>query len=192
MEKNHTIYILLTHSGTLPSKFIKLYTREPYSHVSIALDPNLEELYSFGRLRPNNPIYGGFIREDIIYGTFGRFPETQCALYSLNINGFQYNRLKIELNNFMKNKTRYGYNFLGLLGIMLGIPIQRTYKYFCSQFVATLLKNSGIDIFQKPPALVSPMDFRQCKELTLIYKGKLKAYRLHTSIAGDWEIMKSI
>ncbi|HZJ57179.1 MAG TPA: hypothetical protein VFD89_02955 [Clostridia bacterium] len=176
MDRNYTIYILLTYSGTLPSKFIRMYTREPYSHVSIALDSDLRELYSFGRLKPSNPIIGGFVRENILYGTFGRFPETQCALYSLTINSYQYYRLKAELNKFLMSGKRYGYNFLGLLGVMVGVPIPRTYKYFCSQFVATLLTNSGIDFFQKHPALVSPMDFRMSSKLTLIYEGKLRAY----------------
>ena len=181
MNKEHTIYILLTYSGTLPSRFIKMYTREPYSHVSIAFDSELKELYSFGRLKPSNPLIGGFVREDILYGTFGRFPETQCALYSVTINSYQYYRLRMELNRFLTDAKKYGYNFLGLLGVMLGIPVQRTYKYFCSQFVATLLANSGIDLFGKPPALVSPMDFRMCSKLNLLYEGKLRAYGLLAS-----------
>lgn len=177
MKKKYTIYILLTYSGTLPSKFIRMYTREPYSHVSIALDPDLNQLYSFGRLNPYNPIFGGFVREDIVYGTFGRFPETQCALYSLTINDKQYKKLREKLNKFMIDRDRYSYNYLGLFGIILGIPIQRSYKYFCSQFVATLLKYSGIYLFDKSPALISPMDFRMCRKLTLVYEGKLRAYR---------------
>lgn len=185
MEMNYTIYILLTHSGSLPSKLIRMYTREPYSHVSIALDSGLKELYSFGRLKPSNPIFGGFVREDIVYGTFGRFPNTRCAVYSLTINQTQYNRLKAELNNFMVNSTMYGYNFLGLFGVILGIPIQRSHKYFCSQFVATLLKKSGIDVLGKPPGLVSPMDFRKCNELTLMYEGSLTSYRLDTIPYSD-------
>ena len=185
MKTNYTIYILLTHSGSVPSKLIKMYTREPYSHVSIALDPNLNELYSFGRLKPSNPIFGGFVREHIVYGTFGRFPKTQCAVYSLTVNQQQYERLKSELNNFVINRTKYGYNFLGLFGIMFDIPIQRDNKFFCSQFVATLLKNSGIDIFRKAPALVRPGDFRKCKELKLIYEGSLRSYRLYSTFYGD-------
>lgn len=55
MTKNHIIYILLTHSGSLLSKCINIYTKEPYTHVSIALDTNLKELYSFGRLNPTIP-----------------------------------------------------------------------------------------------------------------------------------------
>ncbi len=85
----------------------------------------------------------------------------------------------------MINSARYRYNFLGLFGLMFDIPIQRDNKFFCSQFVATLLINSGIDIFKKAPALVRPGDFRKCKELTLIYEGSLRAYRLYSMFYDD-------
>ena len=176
MTKNHVIYILLTHSGSLLSKCINVYTKEPYTHVSIALDTNLKELYSFGRIHPSNPIFAGFVKEDIINGTYARFPETRCGLYSLKVNDIQYRRLKKELRKFKINKDKYGYNLLGLFGVILNIPIERRYNYFCSQFVANLLNNSGIYLFDKPPALVSPRDFRKCKELSLVYEGKLKRY----------------
>ena len=185
MGRKREIYILLTHSGSLLSKFIGIYTKEPYTHVSIALDRDLNEVYSFGRLYPSNPIYGGFVREDISNGTFGRFPETRCALYSLNITEHKYKRLRSELMEFMINQNRYGYNFLGLFGVMLGIPIERSHNYFCSQFVATLLNNSGIHLFEKPCALVSPMDFGKCKELSLIYEGKLRSYRFSPTSYGN-------
>lgn len=176
MAKNCTIYILLTHSGSLLSKCINVYTKEPYTHVSIALDINLNELYSFGRINPSNPIFAGFVKEDIINGTYARFPETRCRLYSLKVNDIQYRRLKKELNKFKINRDKYGYNLLGLFGVMLNLPIKRRYNYFCSQFVATLLNNSGICLFDKHPALVSPRDFRKCKELNLVYEGRLKRY----------------
>ncbi|MCF6464891.1 hypothetical protein [Clostridium sp. Cult2] len=176
MANNHVIYILLTHSGSLLSKCINIYTKEPYTHVSISLDTNLKELYSFGRLNPCNPIFAGFVKEDVINGTYSRFPETKCALYSYYINDIQYMRLKNELFKFKINRDKYGYNLLGLFGVLLNVPIERKHNYFCSQFVATLLNNSGIYLFVKPPALVSPRDFRKCKELNLIYEGRLKRY----------------
>ncbi len=176
MANNHVVYILLTHSGSLLSKCINIYTKEPYTHVSIALDISLNELYSFGRINPYNPIFAGFVKEDIINGTYSRFPETRCALYSFNINNIQYNRLKNELYKFKTNGDKYGYNLLGLFGVILNVPIERKYNYFCSQFVAILLNNSGIHLFNKSPSLVSPRDFRKCKELKLIYEGRLKRY----------------
>lgn len=48
--KTKKIYIILTYSGTILSRLIKVYTREKYCHVSVALDENLNEMYSFGRL----------------------------------------------------------------------------------------------------------------------------------------------
>lgn len=177
MTKNHVIYILLTHSGSLLSKCINIYTKEPYTHVSIALDTNLKELYSFGRLNPYNPILAGFVKEDVINGTYSRFPETRCALYSYNINDVQYRKLKNQLNKFKKNGDKYSYNLLGLFGVIFNFPIERKYNYFCSQFVATLLNNSGIYLFNKSPVLVSPRDFRKCKELNLIYEGRLRRYK---------------
>ncbi|HEY8363108.1 MAG TPA: hypothetical protein VIK77_09535 [Tissierellaceae bacterium] len=158
------------------SKCINLYTKEPYTHVSIALDEELKELYSFGRLKPNNPIIGGFVKEDIENGTYARFPETRCAVYSLDINEMQYRRLLRELEKFKKNKERYRYNLIGLFGVAINYPVERKYNYFCSQFVSTLLKRSGIKLIDKPTALTSPKDFRECKKLNLIYEGKLRNY----------------
>lgn len=176
--KKHRIYILLTHSGSLLAKCINFYTKEPYTHVSIAFDEELKELYSFGRLRPNNPIIGGFVKEDIKNGTYARFPETRCALYSLDISERQYKRLLRELEKFKRNQQKYRYNLLGLLGVAINYPIERKYNYFCSQFVSSLLKNSGIKLIDKPTALTAPKDFRECRQLNLIYEGKLRNYYL--------------
>ena len=35
------IYIILTHTGTVLSTIIKYYTKDEFSHVSIALDADL-------------------------------------------------------------------------------------------------------------------------------------------------------
>lgn len=177
----HTIYILLTHSGSLLSKCINVYTKEPYTHVSISLDEELKELYSFGRLKPRNPIIAGFVKEDIFNGTYARFPETKCALYSLDINELQYRKLIRKLQRFKRDGDKYGYNLIGLIGVMVNYPVERKYNYFCSQFVSSLLKSSGIKLIDKDSGLTSPRDFRECKELNLVYEGKLQNYNLKQS-----------
>ena len=63
------IYIILTHTGTVLSRIIKIYTKDEFSHVSIALDKDLKQMYSFGRLNPYNPFIGGFIHEYINSGS---------------------------------------------------------------------------------------------------------------------------
>lgn len=177
--KKYNIYILLTNSGSLLSKCINIYTKEPYTHVSISLDYGLRELYSFGRLKANNPIIAGFVKEDIKNGTYKKFPETMCALYSLEINKDQHKRLKKEIKKFKKDGEKYGYNFIGLFGVMVNYPVERKYNYFCSQFVSSLLNNSGITLIDKPTALTSPRDFRECRELNLLYEGNLQSYNVN-------------
>ena len=91
------IYIVLTHTGTILSKIVRFYTRKKYSHVSIGLDLNLNELYSFGRLNPNNPYKGGFVKEEINKGIFAKFKNTDGAVYSVTITEEQYNKIEQEI-----------------------------------------------------------------------------------------------
>lgn len=179
MEKQ--IYILLSHSGSILSKLINIYTKTNYTHVSVGLDKDLDQLYSFGRLRPYNPVLGGFIREDILNGTYTRFPNTKCAIYHLTVTEEQYERLNNEIRKFILEQEKYKYNLLGLLGVIINRPVQRKYSYFCSQFVSEVLNNSGINIIEKTPGLTSPVDFLECEELQMIYEGQLNEYNQKAS-----------
>ena len=60
------IYILLTDTGSVLTRVIKRFTNNPYNHVSIAFEEDLNKLYSFGRLQPNNPFFAGFVEESVL------------------------------------------------------------------------------------------------------------------------------
>jgi len=170
------IYILLTNTGSVLNNLIKRYTKAPYNHASIAFDIELKELYSFGRLNPANPLVAGFVKEDIRGGTFARFEETTFSLYSFEVSESTYYKMISVIREFESQKEKYKYNFIGLLGVMTNLPIEREYAYFCSQFIATVFKRSGIDLFNKPPSLVRPDDFVKSGQLKFLYRGKLKHY----------------
>ena len=90
------IYIVMTQTGTILSRLVKLRTGCEYGHVSIALDENLDKMYSFGRLNPYNPFWGGFVHERINSGTFKRFSKTRARIYSLEIDDEQYEKSHIK------------------------------------------------------------------------------------------------
>jgi hypothetical protein len=73
-------------------------------------------------------------------------------------------------------KDKYSYNLIGFLGILVNRPVHRKYSFFCSQFVAYILNQSGIKLFNKPPALVTPYDFQSHPRLNKIYEGRLVEY----------------
>lgn len=179
-ESNYeNIYIVLTQTKTYPARAIRLYAQEPYAHASIAFDENLEEMYSFARRGVYNPFNAGFIREDIDKGIFGRYRSTSCGIYRLKITKEQCERLRKIIEIFNLNKEFYSYNYLGLIGAAFNIPIRSKNKYFCSQFVAYVLEQSGVHIFDKSYALVKPRDIRINPNLDLAYQGRLSEYRIY-------------
>ena len=54
------IYIILTQSGTIISRIIKIFTHDKVNHASICIDEDFTKFYSFGRLIINNPLIGRF------------------------------------------------------------------------------------------------------------------------------------
>lgn len=176
MVDDQSVFILLTNTGTLFTKVIQGYTRAPYNHASISFNRELSELYSFGRKNPNNPLNGGFVKEDLKTGTFSKYPNTTCVIYELHVSERDIAKMKRVLQAFIRKDKKYFYNILGVLGIALKEPIEFSNSYFCSQFVAEILQRSGVRLWDKLPALVTPDDFRQSERLQLIYEGKLSEY----------------
>ena len=170
------IYIILTHTGTALSTIIKYYTKDEFSHISISLDENLEEMYSFGRLNPYNPFWGGFVHENIRYGTFKRFKNTRTEIYSLNVEDNQYERLVKIINYFNINKQKYSFNILGLVCVSIKKKIKRKNNFYCAEFVKHVLKSAGITSGAGLPKIIKPEDFKNIDGLNLEYKGLLKKY----------------
>jgi len=183
-----SIYLVLTATGTLFSRCIGLYTKARYNHVSLCLDSDINEFYSFGRKIRWFPLIGGFVVEHTDSGLYKAFGNTTCDIYKLDICEEKYEGLKLLVDAFISNKQKYGYNILGLIGVMLNMPLKRKNKYFCTQFVADMLQQCNIHDFGKDPSLVTPHDFYYIKELVPVYEGRLcdlgRVVRLRASEAA--------
>lgn len=169
------IYIVLTHTGTILSRIIKGYTRAEFSHISISLDEELTQMYSFGRLNPYNPFIGGFVHEQIDKGTFKRFKNTKSKVYSLEITDEQYDIIRIIINEFEVNQKEYKFNIWGLFAAGFNIRIKRKKSLYCAEFVKHVLEIS--EVKTDLPEIIKPEHFKYINELKLIYSGKLKNYK---------------
>ena len=166
------IYFVLTYTGTFLSKIIKIYTRKRYSHVSIALDKNLHEMYSFGRLNPYNPFIGGFVKEGVQEGTFKRFKNTDALVVRFKVTDEQYDKIVMEINKFMAEKEKYKFNILGLFLTVINKRIRRRYYFYCAEFIKYVMEKSDIDI--NLPTIIRPEDFIHISNVEPVYKGKLR------------------
>jgi hypothetical protein len=169
------IFILLTDTETIFTRLIKSYTKKPYNHASIAFDAELMEVYSFGRKSAKNPFIGGFVREDIDSVIFR---QADCALYSLNITAAEFQKMYQYIQEIASEKEKYRYNFIGLFGVLFQKPIKRKNAFFCSQFVASVLKESKvIDFEDEELSLVKPSDLTHLANFELLFEGGLTDYQ---------------
>ncbi len=169
------IYIVLTYTGTMLSKIIKKYTKDEFSHVSISLDKELKKMYSFGRLNPYNPFYGGFVHEYINKGTFKRFSKTIAKIYSLEISNEQYEEIFENISKIENTKDNYKFNVVGLFAVGIHKKIQKENRFYCAEFVKYILEKAKVET--KLPEIIKPEDFKSLQGLQEIYSGLLREYQ---------------
>lgn len=175
-DATQTIYIVLTQTGAILSKILKVVTRAKYNHSSISLTDDLSTMYSFGRLKPRNPFIGGFVKEAPGYGTFLRFPQTEALVIAVDITDKQYREINEYLAKMYESKDEYTYNYKGLFLAMFGIARHNEKQFYCSEFVKDVLVK--FEVVPKGVFLdiVKPVDILDAIDGHVIYTGKLKDY----------------
>ena len=174
MTESKTVYILLTRSGTWFSRLIHLATDDRYTHASIGLDGLEGPFYSFARRYPRFALPAGLVQERLDRRPPGR-REIPWCLCELEVSPHAYEHLRHQLISMYARREQYHYNLLGALGCFFHQPLRREHHYFCSQFVASLLEESGAVELGKCPGLVRPVDFCSLRGLRTMRQGILAA-----------------
>lgn len=172
------IYIVLTQTGTLLSRVLKRLTGAKYNHVSIALDEEFNEMYSFGRINPYNPFWGGFVKESPTSGTFKRFKNTDALVLCVYIDDEKFAFLSGFLKDIYFNRKKFHYNYGGVFFGCFHKVYAKQNRYYCSEFVKYLLVKSDIIHKDALPEIVQPIDFLDLFGENVCYEGKLKNYSL--------------
>lgn len=159
------LYVLLTRFPDAGSKVIGTLMEEYFTHASIGLEEDPNTFYSF--------VYKGFIEEKITrYLKPGRKPFP-CKLYELPVTERVYQAMKRLIQHFRTLKPTLHYTNLGVVCSLLHIPYQRSRHFFCSQFVAHALAESGAVRLKKEVPLYLPGDVSRLPGLRLRYRGNL-------------------
>ena len=177
MEKE--IYLVLTQTKTVWCRAIHAYTHADYNHVSIALSPDLEPMYSFGRRQTYNPFWGGFVKEHLNAGTYKRFPHTQAAVLALPVTEEIYDNIRTVLEEMYESKEQFGYDFIGLCLAAIKIEKKRDNKYYCSDFVKCIFQKYKVPGSENLGAFTAPIDFLSFPGVRVIYRDLLKEYPAH-------------
>ena len=189
MFKLKKIYIVLTYSGTNLSKIIKNWTKDEFSHVSIALDEDLHEMYSFGRLHPYNPFWAGLVHEVPNEGTYKRFFRTKSNIYSIEVEDHQFVDVRNTVYKMWENRKKYKFNIIGLLAIGFKKEVKLRNHFYCAEFVKYVLEKAHIHL-NLPEKMIRPEDFKSIENKTLEYSGLLNKYKKKSLLKDYIEILK--
>jgi hypothetical protein len=143
------VYVVLSETKTPASRIIAFFTRDPYNHVSLSFDEDLETMVSYnggnGRGAPG-------LNRETAADLCGR-PGARLAVFRLHA-GRGNKALMLDRVRRI-NDEGSSYNRLGLLS-------KRSVKpniMFCSQFVYSMLELAGLDYLERESGTVKPADF---------------------------------
>lgn len=194
---NNKVDIVASYTGTVPGKMIQLrsfmkfwnrYEGDVYSHISLSRDSKLGHMMSFARKEIHNPFDSGLVIEDIRKGMFALKPEiSKIAVMELEVSDDQYQKISALMDYYWSHRDDYHFNFAGLASMLFyGKGVEVPNHFFCSQWVATVLKDSGIDLFDgKNPKDVRPFDFYGVLQNHIIYEGLTIDYPEYQSSLSD-------
>ena len=153
--EERAIHILLTRSGTWFSRLIHLATQDDYTHASIGLDGPAGPFYSFARKYEHFALPAGLVEEQVT----GRRRAVHCCLYELRVSQDTYIALRRQLQAMYAQREEYHYSVLGAFACYFNLSLQRRHHFFCSQFVAELLQDSGAVPLRRAPCFYLPNQF---------------------------------
>ncbi|MDR3310712.1 MAG: hypothetical protein LBS90_05135 [Oscillospiraceae bacterium] len=175
MTETKSLYVVLSRSPTVLSRVIRTMTGDSYAHAALALDRNLEYMFSFGRRHVSNPFIGCFKRErlsETVHSTAHGLPG---LVIELRVHPLQYGCAVGLIEKFLFDSDKYGYNYLGLLSCIRKYPRPHKRRFFCSEFVYYVLQRCGACDFQKPRGRVRPQDMLSLKG-DVVFRGDLLDY----------------
>ena len=168
-----SLYILLTRTQSIVSKTVHFFTKDTYTHASIAFDENLDFLCSSARKNGINMFPAGPCREYLTRGFLARKGKTPCAVFRLQVPEEVFDRALAEVNRFLEHEDEFKFSVLGIMACKFGIAWERKNKYFCSQFVSHILRESGAVALPKIDCLMRPSDFMSLENAQKVFEGDI-------------------
>ena len=141
------ITVLLTRYYSTFSNFIYFVSGKGYTHASIALDDENEYFYSFN--------FNGFKKE---YPKKHMRRSGRSVSYQLEVSKEDFEKISRKVLEMENRKEQFHYSRLGVIFCLMRIPFRRKNHYFCSQFVAEMLKMSREVLLGRDSSLYLPND----------------------------------
>lgn len=167
--KYYPVFIFLSYTGTNMAKLIKSFTKDPYAHSSISFDTDLNHMISFNR--------DGMVIEDIKKSVYAKNKDNvRYSLYMYMATGEEYEAMRNFVNELLSKQHKLKYNVLGLTNFVFGRGSSNEDKFFCSEFVASVINAGNQKLIKTQPYMTTPYMLAKNKNFIFIKTGILSHY----------------
>ena len=164
MPRTRPLYIMISRTDTGIARIIRTVSRYPYNHVSLTLDPELGQWYSFARYVQDAPFYSGFIREPIERFLAGQ-GDAQVRIFRLEIPEHQAAGLEALCEKAGRTDSGLIYNLFDAIASGIGWSLPIPNAHTCLSFACSILGQTHRTIRSLSDEL----------EPWLVYEGSLAA-----------------
>lgn len=167
MEEYYPVYIVLFSNDTETGRLIRKATNSEYTHASITLYSDMNDMYSFSNIPFNHNFLNGrgFVRESIYSPEYRRNRFFTVLLTFVKYE--EKNIIQQKIDYFKENVHKFTYNTIGLIQYYFNFKEvgaeNETNKltWFCSEFVSFICKSANIKNFDN--LMLSPADISNIK-----------------------------
>ena len=165
----YPVFIFLSYTGTNMAKLKKAFTHDPYAHSSLSFDTELNHMISFNR--------DGMVDENIFESVYKKNASNiRYSLYVYMATADEYEAMREFVNTLLEKRSKLKYNMLGLTNFIFGRGSEREDKFFCSEFVASVISAGNNKVVKTRPYMTSPYMLAKNKNFVFIKTGILKNY----------------
>ncbi len=140
MEESRKLYVMISKTHTGIGKAIRKFSRYPYNHVALTLDPTFRNWVSFARYNKDTPLYGGFIKEPVERYLADDLSEAvEVRIFALDITEEHYGKLSKLFSYAGKLDSGMVYNLFDIIAATIGAKIPIANAYTCLGFARAVL-----------------------------------------------------
>jgi len=138
MADTRNLYVMISRTDTGMAQFIRTFSRYPYNHVSLTLDPSFRTWCSFARYHQDAPFYSGFIKEPV-ERFFAGSGDANVRIFRLEIPREQARRIEQLFLQAGRKETRLIYNYFDAVASILNLKIAIAGSYTCLSFACAVI-----------------------------------------------------
>lgn len=186
------VFVVLASTYTPAGVIIRNVTGQPYTHACISLDTTMDNLATFNAFISDGSKRGGGFTPSESF-KFGGYTDARCtyAIYMYLAPQEEFMTIDQMIGQFKENADKFKYSFRGCIDYLFNRANKKyNGEYFCSEFVADILRNANPKLVDKNPHVYSPGDFVNNRKLRFVIGGRCIDYDAHKTDIKVAKILK--